>query len=305
MISLEDVRAAERRIAGRVRRTPIVQAGPALWFKLELMQHAGSFKTRGMMNQILTASDRNAGLPAAGIVAASGGNAGLAAAYAAAELGVPAAVFVPETAPPVKVAKLGKLGAAVTQVGSEYAEAAAAAVVHAERTGALFCHAYDDPGMVAGNGTLGLELIEELDFDTVLVATGGGGLIAGVAAAIGDRVKVVSAEPENCPTLHSALARGGPVDVAVSGVAADSLGARRIGVLPYQIMVDKGVEALLVDDRAIVEARRRLWEDFRLVVEHGTAAAYAALTSDVYRPAAGERVVVLLCGANTNPVDLG
>ncbi|GLY94159.1 serine/threonine dehydratase [Actinoplanes sp. NBRC 103695] len=301
MISVEDVRAAEERIKGRVRRTPLLEAGPSTFFKLEYAQHAGSFKTRGMFNQILAAGP----IPPAGVVVASGGNAGLAAAYAAGRLGVPAEVFVPETAPPVKVAKLGKLGARVTQVGAEYAEAAAASAVHAEQTGALFLHAYDDPGMVAGNGTLGLELLDDLGFDTVLVAVGGGGLAAGVAAALADRpVNVVGVEPENCPTLRGALDAGAPVDVPVGGVAADSLGARRIGLLPYQIMVLTGMASLLVDDPAIVEARRRLWDDYRIVVEHGTAAAYAALTSGAYRPADGERVVVLLCGANTNPGDL-
>jgi threonine dehydratase len=300
MVSIEDVRAAQRRIAGHIRRTPVLQAGAQTWFKLEFAQHAGSFKTRGMVNRMLAAGR----LPDAGVVAASGGNAGLAAAYAAAELGVPAEVFVPVTAPPIKVAKLGKLGARVVQVGDEYAEAYAAAVVHAETTGALFCHAYDDPDMVAGNGTLGLELAEELDFDTVLVAVGGGGLVGGVAAALPGK-RVIAVEPETCPTLRTAMEQGGPVDVAVSGVAADSLGARRLGLIPYRIAVEREVESLLVDDAAIVEARRRLWDDYRLVVEHGTAAAYAALTSGVYRPADGERAVVLLCGANTNPADLG
>jgi threonine dehydratase len=302
MIGYEDVRAAEERIRGRVRRTPVLQAGPTTTFKLEYAQHAGSFKTRGMFHQILATGP----VPPAGIVVASGGNAGLAAAYAAGQLGVPADVFVPETAPPVKVAKLGKLGARVTQVGSEYAEAHAAAIVHAERTGARVLHAYDDPAMVAGNGTLGLELLDDLAFDTVLVAVGGGGLAAGVTAALtGSAAKVVAVEPENCPTLRSALDAGEPVDVSVSGVAADSLGARRIGLTPYQIMVSNEVTSLLVDDAAIVEARRRLWDDYRIVVEHGTAAAYAALTSGVHRPAGGERVVVLLCGANTDPGDLG
>jgi threonine dehydratase len=302
MIDDDQVRVAATRIAGHVRRTPVMRAGPSLWFKLEYVQHAGSFKTRGMMNRIMAAGR----LPAAGVVAASGGNAGLAAAYAARELGVPAEVYVPETAPPVKVAKLGKLGARVTQVGSEYAEAYAAAVIHAEATGALFCHAYDHPDMVAGNGTLGLELREQMPggFDTVLVAVGGGGLVAGVATALHDTARIVAVEPETSAALHAALAGGGPVDVPVSGVAADSLGARRVGTIAYRTAVATGLTSVLVEDRAIVDARRRLWDDFRIVVEHGTAAAYAALTGGAYAPAADERVVVLLCGANTNPSDL-
>ena len=305
MIDHDDVRAAAQRIGTRVRRTPVLATGGPLWFKLEHTQHAGSFKTRGMLNRILAAAEHD-GLPATGIIAASGGNAGLAAAYAARELGVPAEVYVPATAPAVKVAKLDKLGARVVQVGSEYAEAYAAATVQAARTGALFCHAYDDPDMVAGNGTLGLELLEQIPtgFDTVLISVGGGGLIAGVIAALHPTARVVGVEPATAAALHEALRAGTPVDVPVSGVAADSLGARRAGRIAFDQARAAGVGTVLVDDQAIVDARRRLWDDYRLAVEHGTAAAYAALTSDAYRPAPGERVVVLLCGANTNPADL-
>jgi threonine dehydratase len=301
MVHHDDVRAAAQRIEGRIRRTPVLTEGP-LTFKLEHLQHAGSFKTRGMLNRILAAAP----LSAPGIIAASGGNAGLAAAYAAREVGVAAEVFVPENAPPVKVAKLAKLGARVVQVGSEYAEAYAAAMVQAEVTGAVFCHAYDDPHMVAGNGTVGLELLEQMPdgFDTVLVAVGGGGLIAGVAAALHPSARVVAVEPVTCPALHAALAAGRPVDVGVSGVAADSLGARRVGEIAYATAVATGLTSVLVDDQSIVDARRLLWEDRRIVVEHGTAAAYAALISGAYTPAEGERVVVLLCGANTDPSDL-
>jgi threonine dehydratase len=306
VITESDVRAAERRTAGRIRRTPVLRADGPGWFKLEYLQHTGSFKTRGMLNQILAGAERG-DLPEVGIVAASGGNAGLAAAYAARELGVPAEVFVPVNAPPVKVAKLAKLGARVSQVGTEYAEAYAQAVVHAEATGALFCHAYDDADMVAGNGTLGLELLEQLPdgFDTVLVAVGGGGLIAGVTAALREHVRIVAVESAGCPALHEAMRAGGPVDVPVSGVAADSLGARRAGQIAYDLTTAAGVRSVLVEDQAIVDARRQLWDDYRIAVEHGTAAAQAALTSGAYVPAAGERVVVLLCGANTNPADLG
>lgn len=296
MINLADVQAAAKRIDGRIRRTPVLAAGPDLWFKLEYLQHAGSFKTRGMFNQILAGDP-----PEAGIIAASGGNAGLAAAYAARELGIAAEVFVPENAPAVKVAKLGKMGARVVQRGSEYAEAYAAAVVRAGETGALFCHAYDDPAMVAGNGTI----VEEMpDFDTILVAVGGGGLIAGVIAAAPGK-RVVAVEPVTSSALFAALEAGEPVDVPLSGVAADSLGARRVGRIAFEQAVAAKIDAVLVTDDAITEARRRLWDDHRIVVEHGTAAAHAALLCGAYRPEPGERVAVLLCGANTNPVDLG
>ena len=309
MIGAEDVQAATARIAGWIRHTPVMAVDGQgygvdgeLWFKLEYLQHAGSFKTRGMFSRILAAQQRGA-VPVAGVVAASGGNAGLAVAYAARRLGVPAEVFVPVTAPPVKVAKLATLGARVVQVGNEYAEAYAAALA---RTDALFCHAYDEPDLVAGHGSLGVELLAQLPsgFDTVLVAVGGGGLMAGVASALHGSARVIAVEPETIPTLHSALAAGGPVDVAVSGIAADSLGARRVGQIAYATAVGAGVGSVLVSDRAVIEARRRLWDEHRIVVEHGTAAALAALISGAYRPAPGERVVVLLCGANTDPGDL-
>jgi threonine dehydratase len=251
------------------------------------------------MNQILAGD-----VSAAGLVAASGGNAGLAAAYAARELGHPVEVFVPVTAPAVKVAKLGKLGARVVQEGGEYAEAYEAAVMRAAETGARFCHAYDDPAMVAGNGTIGLELLGQLDVDTILVAVGGGGLVAGLISATSRNVRIVAVEPVGARALYAALEAGEPVDVPVGGVAADSLGARRIGDIAFELARSAKIDSVLVDDSAIVEARRRLWDEHRLVVEHGTAAAQAALLSGAYRPEPGERVVVLLCGANTDPADL-
>jgi threonine dehydratase len=311
MITTEDVEAAARRIAGRVRRTPVaeIEAGafgtPApIWLKLEYLQHSGSFKARGAVNRLRAAAGRG-DLGAAGVVAASGGNHGLAVAYAAGILGVPAEVFVPLTAPAVKVAKLKAYGAAVHQVGVEYAEAQEAALDRAARTGALMCHAYDQPEICAGQGTLALELWEQVDrLDTLILAVGGGGLLAGVAAALAGRARVVGVEPVNVPTLHAALAAGHPVDVEVSGVAADALGARRLGDIAYRVAVDTAVRSLLVEDRDIVEARQLLWDHCRIAVEHGTAAALAALVTGAYRPAEGERVAVLLCGANTDPGDL-
>jgi threonine dehydratase len=311
MINRSDVEAAAERVAGRVRRTPVVVAEPGLFgtgpvlLKCEFMQHTGSFKARGAVNRILAAAQRGA-LPAAGVVAASGGNAGLAVAYAARAVGVPATVFLPTTAPALKVEKLHRLGATVVQTGDEYAEASEAATARAAQTGALFCHAYDQPEICAGQGTLGLELYDQLAgaVDTVLVAVGGGGLLAGVAAALEGRARAVAVEPERIPTLHAALAAGRPVDVPVGGVAVDALGARRIGDIAFAVATRTGVTSLLVSDAAIVEARRRLWDSHRIAVEHGTAAALAALTTGGYVPADGERVAVLLCGANTDPADL-
>ncbi|WP_432935387.1 threonine/serine dehydratase [Kribbella sp. CA-253562] len=303
-VTREQVEEAAVRISGRVRRTPVLRVSATVTFKLELLQHVGSFKPRGMFNRLLAAKE-DGSLTGVGAVTASGGNAGLAVAYAARELGVPARIFVPESAPAAKVARLRTLEADVVQVGTEYAEAYAAAVVASEESGALFAHAYDQPEVVAGQGTLGLELLEEIDrFDTVLVAVGGGGLIAGIAAAIGDRAKVVGVEPELAPTLTRALEAGQPVDVQVGGVAADSLGARRIGEIAFQVAGAQGIESLLVDDAAIVAAREELWREYRLAVEHGAATGYAALTSGVYKPATDERVVVVICGANTDPSTL-
>ncbi|MFG2039221.1 threonine/serine dehydratase [Dactylosporangium sp. NPDC048998] len=296
MVNRTDIEAAAARIGGYIRHTPAYEVRPGLWFKLELLQHSGSFKARGAFNRILAAAEAGA-LPEAGVVVASGGNAGLGVAYAAARLGVRAEVFVPLTAPATKVAKLREYGAEVHQHGREYAEANAASAIRVAETGALFVHAYDQPEIVAGQGTLGLELPAA---DTVIVAVGGGGLVGGIAAAAGDRARIVAVEPAGAPTLHAALAAGRPVDVPVDSVAADSLGARRIGTIAFDIAVHHRVESLLVPDEAIVEARRRLWHEHRLAVEHGAAVAFAGLDL-VEDPGTA---VVVLCGANTDPATL-
>jgi len=311
VITRADVEAAAHRIAGRVRRTPVAELDPdvfapagRVWLKLEFMQHSGSFKARGAFNRILAAAEAGE-LPAEGVIAASGGNAGLAVAYAAKSLDIPAEVYVPTTAPLVKVTKLGALGATVVQHGTEYAEAYEAATKRAADTGALFCHAYDQPEVCAGQGSLALELLEALgQVDTVVLAVGGGGLMAGVATALQGQARVVGVEPETIPTLHAALVAGRPVDIEVSGIAADSLGARRVGTIAYEVAVRTGVRSVLVTEDTIVAARRLLWNHHRIVVEHGTAAALAALTSGAYHPTVGERIAILLCGANTDPADL-
>jgi threonine dehydratase len=303
MISRTDVAAARVRVGARVRRTPVLDAD-GLWLKLEHLQHTGSFKARGAFNRVLAAAERG-GLPAAGVIAASGGNAGLAVAYAARSLDLPAEVYVPETAPAVKVAKLRALGASVRQVGREYADAYDAATKRAADTGALFCHPYDQPEVCAGQGTLALELEEQTGgVDTVLVSVGGGGLMAGIAAALEDRARVVGVETEGCPSFHTALAAGEVVDAVVSGVAADSLGARRVGEIAFAVARRTGVRSLLVSDEDVIAARRALWAGHRLVVEHGAATAYAALLTGAYTPSPDERVAVICCGANTDPSDL-
>ncbi|MFI7442312.1 threonine/serine dehydratase [Nonomuraea indica] len=350
-VTYEDVVGSARRIAGHVLRTPVLEISPGLVLKLEQLQHSGSFKARGAFNRILSAGR----LPDSGVIAASGGNHGLAVAYAARALGVRAEIFVPEVTSPVKVAGLRALGAEIRQTGAIYAEAAHAAAERAVTTGALQVHAYDQPEVIAGQGTIGLEIVAQTGgVDTVLVAVGGGGLVAGITVGTGapppstppalpapepvplpepeagqglepapalrpgpgpapgpeparkpgSVPRIVAVEPERIPTLHAALKAGEPVPVEVGGVAADALGATRLGRTAYDICSRAGVHSVLVTDDAIVAARRTLWERHRVVAEHAGATAYAALLSGAYVPGPGERVAVVVCGSNTDPATL-
>jgi threonine dehydratase len=304
VITRDDVLAARRRIRGYVRHTPLLRAENGtepLWLKCEFLQHTGVFKARGAFNRLLAARERGELDASAGVVIASGGNAGLANAYAAAKLGVRATIFVPETAPTVKIQRIREYGAEVQQIGIEYAEASEAAVDYADTCGALLSHAYDQLEIAAGAGTLAEEMFEdEPAIQTIIVAVGGGGLFAGIAAVAERRARIVTVEPSSCPTLHAALEAGHPVDVSVSGVAADSLGARRVGEIAFSIASRATPTSVLVDDEAIVAARHQLWRDYRIPAEHGAAAAYAALSSGAYQPTTGERVGVVICGANTD-----
>ncbi|ATZ23262.1 Phenylserine dehydratase [Streptomyces lavendulae subsp. lavendulae] len=297
------VRAAARRVAGTIRPAAVVPAAEGVWYALEYLQHTGSFKARGAHNFL--AAHREAGaLPAAGVTIASGGNAGLACAWAARAHGVPATVFLPVNAPRVKVERLRGYGADVRLVGDRYAEALAACREFAAGSGALSSHAYDHPLVAAGAGTLLEEVRAALPgLDTVVVAVGGGGLFAGVAtAARAHGVRVVAAEPEHCRALNAALEAGRPVDVPVSSVAADSLGATRVSADALAAARAGNATSVLVPDEAITAARRALWEEHRIAVEAGAATALAALRT-AERPL-GERVAVVLCGANTDPADL-
>jgi threonine dehydratase len=302
-IGLADVEAAADRVGWRVRRTPtvVVDAGPfghPVALKLELLQHTGSFKPRGMFNRLLAADLE----PGSRVVAASGGNAGLAVAYAARELGLHADIVVPVSSPAVKVDRLRALGAAVTRAGAFYPDAYAVAIETAGRTRAPLVHAYDQAEVCAGQGTLALELVEQAGpVDTVLVAVGGGGLVAGIAAALEGRARVVGVEPERCPTLHAALAAGRPVDVPVGGIAADSLGAGRIGEVCWAVARRTGLHCVLVPDEAIARVRRRLWDELRVLAEYGGATALAPLLTGAYLPERGERVAAVVCGGNTDP----
>ena len=301
MVGPDDVTAAAERIAGRVRRTPTLELEPfgaaSLVAKLEFLQHTNSFKPRGAFNKLLSSE-----VPPAGVIAASGGNFGSAVAYAARELGVTAEIFIPSTSPEAKVARVRGYGANVTIVDGYWAEAQAAAEVRQAETGALAMHPFDQPEVIAGQGTIGIELDEQVpDLDTVLVAIGGGGLIAGIAAWFQGRVRVVGVEPVRCATMTAALAAGEPVVADVGGVAADSLGSARVGDHTFEIVRDQVDRVVLVEDDAIRDAQRWHWNEFRLIVEPGGAAALAALRSGAYVPSAGERVVVLASGANCDP----
>jgi threonine dehydratase len=308
MVNQDDIRAAQRRIQPHVRHTPVFEMSFAetdvpVSVKLETLQRSGSFKARGAFNALLSQP-----LPAVGVTTASGGNHGAAVACAAQSLGVPARIFVPTLASPTKIDRIRGYGAEVVVEGDRYADALARCESYVRETGAYPVHAYDAPETVAGQGTIAPEWEDDLaslrypPLDTVLIAVGGGGLIGGIAAWFAGRVKIVGVEPEGSRCLHAALETGRPVDVEVHSVAADSLGARRAGDLPFAIAQRFVDRVVLVADDPIVEARQRLWDEARIATEAGGAAAFAALRSGAYRPVTGERVGVLLCGSNVDPV---
>ena len=294
-----EISAAQDRIAPYVRRTPVmaldnVVADQSVAIKLEHLQHTGSFKARGAFNSLLTAD-----VPDAGVVAASGGNHGAAVAYAANQLGHRARIFVPDIAGPAKINLIRQAGVEPVIVPGVYADALREATKIIDEEGALSIHAYDGAATVVGQGTCMAEWeAQGLEADTILIAVGGGGLIGGAIAWLGGRRKIVAVEPELACNLHAALAANEPVDVDVSGVAANALGAARIGSRCFDLVLEHDVSTVLVRDAAITAAQRYLWEQARLAVEPAGATALAALTSGAYTPEAGERVAVLLCGAN-------
>ncbi len=301
LVNKDDIERAAARIGDLVRRTPVVDYD-GLTLKLELLQHAGSFKPRGAANRVLAERERSGSLAAAGLVTASGGNHGAAVSYVSQVLGVRAEVFMPSTSPSVKRENIARFGATLHIVEGYYDDAQIAANERQRETGALMVHPFDHADTVAGQGTVALELDEQVSgYDTLIVATGGGGFTAGQAAWVQDRVRVVSVEPETSQCLRAALAAGAPVDVPVSGLAADALGAKRIGAVPWSVVRRYVDEAVTVTDDDIRAAQRELWSAFRLIVEPGGAAALAAIRSGAYRPGVGERVVVVVCGANCDP----
>src|SRR5690242_13096796 len=310
-VNHEAIAATYERIRHHVRRTPIIEVDAAdfglesrpLTFKLELLQHTGSFKPRGALASLLSRP-----LPPAGVVAASGGNHGLAVAFAARKAGVPATIFVPNVAAATKRERIREMGAELVITGERYADALAASREFAAKSGALEIHAYDQAGTLLGQGTVGLEIEQQCSragggsLDTVLVAVGGGGLIGGMAAWFEGHVRLIAVEPRAAPTLYRALEAGHPVDAEAGGIAADSLAPRQVGSLMFPLAQKYVDRCVLVEDDAIRQAQRALWRVMRVAAEPGGAAAFAALLSGVYKPAPGERVGIVLCGANTDAV---
>ena len=307
-LSRERIQATERVIRPYIRRTPVLEVDGSefgldsirIVFKLELFQHAGSFKARGAFTNMLTRE-----VPAAGVVAASGGNHGAAVAFAAMKLGKPATIFVPSVASQAKLDRIRGYGAELIIAGDRYAESLEASQAWTRQSGALPIHAYEGDETLLGQGTLGLELEEqEPKIDSLLVAVGGGGLIGGVAAWYQNRVKIVAVEPTEAPTLHLALKAGRPVDSPAGGIAADSLAPRQVGQQMFPIAQRFVPSSLLVSDEEILDAQKRLWDAARIIAEPGGATAFAGLLSGRYKPGRGERVGVIVCGGNTEKVSI-
>jgi threonine dehydratase len=307
-IDQDHITSTERIIRPHIRRTPTitVRAGDFgldfaadLVCKLEFLQHGGSFKVRGAFANLLTRQ-----ISPAGVVAASGGNHGVAVSLAAMVLGIPAKIFIPKVASAEKIERIRSFGADLVITGDRYADALAASEDWIATSGATSIHAYDQPETLLGQGSVALEWEEQAPgLDTVLVAVGGGGLIGGMAAWYGGRVKVVGVEPEACPTLFNAFQAGKPVDSPAGGIAADSLAPKRVGELMFPIARRHVRQVILVSDEAIHDAQETLWRTLRIAAEPGGAAALAALLSRRYQPEPHERVGVLLCGANTTAVN--
>jgi threonine dehydratase len=305
-ITRERIAATAKLIGPHVRRTPVLATDLGdfglppgrVVFKLEYLQHSGSFKARGAFANLLM---NTVALP--GVVAASGGNHGAAVAYAANMLGKPATIFVPSVTSPAKVDRIRSYGAKLVIAGDRYADALAASEVFVRETGALAIHAFDAHETLLGQATVGLEIEQDVpNLDTLLVAVGGGGLIGGIAAWYGDRIRLIAVEPELSPTLHMALAAGAPVDAPAGGIAADSLAPKRVGAKMFPFARDYVERSILVTDDEIRTAQLSLWEHLRIVAEPGGSAALAAVLSGKYRPQPDERIGVLLCGANTTAV---
>lgn len=307
-LSRTRIQATERVIRPYIRRTPILEVDGSefgldsikIVFKLELFQHAGSFKARGAFTNLLTRE-----VPEAGVVAASGGNHGAAVAFAAMKLSQPATIFVPSVASQTKLDRIRGYGANLIIAGDRYAESLEASEAWTMQSGALPIHAYEGDETLLGQGTLGMELEEQdAKLDSLLVAVGGGGLIGGVASWYQKNLKVIAVEPTEAPTLQRALSAGRPVDSPAGGIAADSLAPRQVGQQMFPIAQRYVQNSLLVTDDEILDAQKKLWEATRIIAEPGGATAFAGLLSGRYKPERGERVGVIVCGGNTEKVTI-
>ena len=294
-----DVRAAAERIAPHARHTPVMRTeldGRPLTLKLEHLQRTGAFKLRGALNALL------GGEPTDRVITASGGNHGLGVATAASILGVRATVYVPETIPEAKAAPLEATGAEIVRIGEHYAVASEAARERADSEGARYLHAFDDALVVAGQGTIGLEVVADApDCDTIVVAVGGGGLAAGVRLGAGGR-RVVGVEPQGCQSMHAALAAGEPVSTPVESVASSALGASTLGRVPFEVLRTEPITPALVSDAEIISAQTRLWQEFRIATEPAAAVPFAAWLAG---RVPGENPCLVVCGANADwrPID--
>jgi threonine dehydratase len=291
--TVDDVRAAAERIAPYIRRTPVLAAevdGRPLTLKLEQLQITGSFKLRGALNAMLAGSDADHA------VTASGGNHGIGVAAAARLLGRTATIYVPESVPADKARRIAATGAEVVRHGAVYAEAERAARAHAAGAGLPYLPAYDHPDVVAGQGTVAREAVAQApECDSIVVAVGGGGLVAGTTLGAGPARTVVAVEPTGCACLHAAVAAGEPVDAPVDSVAASALGATRVGRVPFAVLAASPPRLALVSDADLLAARDRLWDEFRLAVEPAGAAPFAAWLAGLVP---GEHPCLVVCGAN-------
>jgi len=300
-VSIDDVRAAQERIAPHVRVTPVVRWQGDIWLKLEQLQMAGSFKSRGACNRLFAA---DAAQLAHGVVTASGGNHGLGVAYAASRRQVAATVYLPHKAPQSTERRLVEMGARVERHGRDWDDAWAVAEKHARDSGALLVHPFEDPEVIAGQGTIALELVEQLGrFDVVVVAIGGGGLIGGIALAlksVAPAWRVVGVEPTGATAMKDSMAAGRLVALDKVDTIAGTLAPRNVG--PHTLALASAFvdEVVLVSDAELKGAMKTLWSDLRVLVEPAGAAAVAAVAGG-HVDVRNRRVAVLVCGANFDP----
>ena len=305
--TLADIRRAQARIAPHIRRTPLLRADePGLWLKLENLQATGSFKARGALHKLSTLDEA---ARARGLVTASGGNHGAAVAFAGRQAGVPVTIYVPDNTAELKRRKIQAFGAELVVSGHYFDEANEAALARAEADGRTYIHPFDDPAVIAGQGTVALELLDDLpDVTTILVAIGGGGLISGIALAaraINPGIRIVGIEPVGCPTLKTSLEAGVVTALERVDTRVATMAARTTAAINLEIARAHVAEIVLIEDDAMLEAARHLWLTYGLAADLSAAAGLAALRTGAYRPGPDERLCALVCGAGDEGVAAG